>query len=141
MIAGPDTPRHLFVYGTLRAGDVRWRFLEPFVVDEGFSDSVAGRLFDTGLDFPAAIFDRRAGAGGTIIGQTYPLLDSSFEHCLEVMDRVEGTVGGRYRRTTVTTDRGVVAHAYEYGSGLELTPIESGDWFVHRALESPGAHG
>ena len=25
--------RHVFVYGTLRPGDVRWHFLEPFVVE------------------------------------------------------------------------------------------------------------
>ena len=60
--------RHLFVYGTLRPGDVRWRFLQPFVVDEGWPDTIEGRLFDTGLDYPAAILDERAEPGGTIIG-------------------------------------------------------------------------
>ena len=124
--------RHVFVYGTLRRGDVRWRHLRPFVVDEGWSDTVDGRLFDTGLDYPAAIFDARADPGGRIVGQTYPLLEASIDRCLEVLDREEDTVGGRYRRVIVVTGTGTRAYAYEYGSDLDLTPIDSGDWFVHR---------
>ncbi len=37
---------------------------------------------------------------------------------------------GLYRRVELTTDSGVSAWAYEYGDGLELTEIESGDWFL-----------
>ena len=48
----------------------------------------------------------------------------------EVLDEQEDTVLGLYRRVEVTTSRGVRAWAYEYGDGLELTPIESGDWFL-----------
>lgn len=121
---------HLFVYGTLRPGDVRWRFLEPFVVDEGWDDSIAGRLFDTGLDYPAALLGERASPGGTIQGRTYALLRESLEQCLRVLDAEEDTVGGRYRRVVTTTARGATAYVYEYGDGLDLTPIESGDWFT-----------
>ena len=121
--------RHVFVYGTLRPGDVRWPFLRPFVVDEGWSDTIAGRLFDTGLDYPAAVLDERAEPGGTIVGQTFGLLEASIERCLAVLDAEEGTVGGLYRRVSVTTGRGVAAYAYEYGTGLDLVEIESGDWF------------
>jgi gamma-glutamylcyclotransferase (GGCT)/AIG2-like uncharacterized protein YtfP len=117
--------RHLFVYGTLRPGDVRWSFLEPFAADEGVDDSVAGSLFDTGLDYPAAIFDR----GGTIMGRTYELRTERLDVALDVLDAEEDTVLGRYRRVAVTTGRGVTAWAYEYGEGLQLTPIASGDWF------------
>ena len=124
-----DDVHHVFVYGTLRPGDVRWRFLAPFVIDEGWPDTVPGRLFDTGLDYPAAIVDERADPGGTIVGQTYALLTESITRCLEVLDAEEDTVGGRYRRVVVTTGRGVRAFAYEYGAGLELVPIPSGDWF------------
>lgn len=127
------TVRHVFVYGTLRRGDVRWRHLRPFVVDEGWSDTVDGRLFDTGLDYPAAIFDERAAPGGRIVGQTYALLEASVDRCLAVLDREEDIVGGRYRRVVVETGTGIRAYAYEYGSELELTPIDGGDWFVHRA--------
>lgn len=121
---------HVFVYGTLRPGDVRWRFLEPYVVDEGWDDSIVGRLFDTGLDYPAAVLDERADPGGTIYGRTYALLDESLDRCLAVLDAEEDTVGGRYRRRVTTTARGTMAYVYEYGEGLDLVPIDTGDWFT-----------
>ena len=121
---------HVFVYGTLRPGDVRWRFLEPFVVDEGWDDSISGRLFDTGLDYPAALLDERAEPGGTIFGRTYPLLEASLDDCLTALDAEEDTVGGRYRRIVTTTEPGATAYVYEYGDGLDLVPINSGDWFT-----------
>ncbi len=122
--------KHVFVYGTLRPGEVRWRFLEPFVVDEGWDDTIVGRLFDTGLDYPAALLDERAEPGGIVVGRTYALLDASLEQCLRVLDVEEDTVGGRYRRTVAVTGRGTVAYVYEYGDGLDLVPIVSGDWFI-----------
>jgi len=116
------------VYGTLRPGDVRWHFLAPFVVDDGWLDTVAGRLFDTGLDYPAAVFDDE----GTIVGHTFALLEESAARALEVLDEVEGIVDGEYSRVIVRTGRGVDAWAYACGDGLDLTPIVSGDWFLHR---------
>jgi gamma-glutamylcyclotransferase (GGCT)/AIG2-like uncharacterized protein YtfP len=120
------SPTHLFVYGTLRPGDVRWSFLEPFVVDGGVADTVVGRLFDTGLDYPAAVF----GGDSTIVGRTYPLRSDTIDEALEALDEEEDTVLGLYRRVEIDTRRGVRAWAYEYGDGLELTEIESGDWFL-----------
>ena len=122
--------KHVFVYGTLRPGDVRWRFLQPFVIDEGWDDSITGRLFDTGLDYPAALLDERAEPGGTIFGRTYALLDESLDHCLAVLDAEEDAVVGRYRRIVTTTTLGSTAYVYEYGDGLDLVPILSGDWFT-----------
>ncbi len=119
---------HVFVYGTLRPGDVRWPILQPFVVDDGFADSVSGELFDTGLDYPAATF----GASGTIHGHTFALLETSADSAIAVLDEVEDIVGGEYHRVRVQTHRGIQAWAYAYGSGLDLTPIPSGDWFTHR---------
>ncbi len=122
--AAPAADPHLFVYGTLQPGDVRWHLLAPFVVDEGWPDTVGGSLFDTGLGYPAAVFDGE----GTIVGRTYALLGESIDRCLAVLDEEEDTVDGLYRRVSVTTGRGVAAWAYEYGSGLSLTAIPSGDW-------------
>ena len=116
----------LFVYGTLRPGDVRWSFLEPFVTDDGIDDTVGGTLFDTGLDYPAAVFD----GSGIVVGRTYGLRTESIERALAVLDEEEDTVLGLYRRVRVTTGLGIVAWAYAYGSGLVLTPIPSGDWFT-----------
>ncbi len=122
--------RHIFVYGTLRPGDVRWHFLRPFVVDEGWTDTTSGELFDTGFDYPAAVFNDR----GTIRGQTFALLEASAEQALRVLDEVEGIVDGEYSRVVVRTASGVDAWAYACGDGLELTPIPSGDWFHHRPV-------
>lgn len=118
--------RHLFVYGTLRPGDVRWPILQPFVDDEGVDDSVAGAVFDTGLDYPAAVF----GGDGHVTGRTYRLRTDTLDECLRVLDVEEDTVAGLYRRIGITTSLGVSAWAYEYGDGLDLTPIDSGDWFT-----------
>ena len=121
-------PRHLFVYGTLRPGDVRWHILEPFVTGEGSPDTVSGELFDTGLDYPAAIF----GQAGVIHGRAYELHVASQARCLAVLDEVEDTVDGLYSRVEVTTHTGLPAWSYAYGAGLQLTPIPSGDWLAHR---------
>jgi len=116
---------HLFVYGTLRPGDVRWPLLEQFVANEGVDDSAFGRVFDTGLDYPAAVF----GDDGTIRGRTYELRADRRQEALEVLDIEEETVAGLYRRVQITTVRGTVAWAYAYGAGLDLSLIPSGDWF------------
>jgi len=124
-VGGVNGLTHLFVYGTLRPGDVRWSFLEPWVVDDGVEDSVVGRLYDTGLGYPAAIF----GDGGLVVGRAYELRHTTLEDALRVIDEEEDTVLGLYRRVEVATTNGRRAWAYEYGSGLDLTPIPTGDWF------------
>jgi gamma-glutamylcyclotransferase (GGCT)/AIG2-like uncharacterized protein YtfP len=124
----------LFVYGTLRFGDVRWQFLEPYVVDRGLPDVAAGRLFDTGFGYPAAIFEPKAAKGDVIIGHRYRLTPSKVEIALSALDEIESAVTGRYRRIRIITGAGVEAWAYEYGLELddptsELWRIPSGDWY------------
>lgn len=118
-------PEFLFVYGTLRPGDVRWALLERYVDDDGVDDAAAGRVFDTGLDYPAAVF----GEGGQVRGRTFRLNSELLDEALRVLDEEEGTVSGLYRRVRITTLGKIEAWAYAYGDGLELTPIPSGDWF------------
>ena len=126
-----STVTHLFVYGTLRPGDVRWHFLSPFVVDDGWPDTVRGAVYDTGLEYPAARFGGpEVAETDTVHGHTFALLESTLDRCLDVLDEEEDTVGGMYRRVPVTTGRGTRAWAYEYGTGLTLTRIASGDWFT-----------
>ncbi len=115
---------YLFVYGTLRPGDVRWPLLERYVDDEGDDDAAPGQVFDTGLDYPAAVF----GEGGRIRGRTYRLNAALLAEALAVLDEEEDTVAGLYRRVRITTESGTEAWAYAYGDGLELTLIPSGDW-------------
>lgn len=140
---GAEVLPHLFVYGTLRPGDVRWSFLAPWVVDDGVDDAVPGRLFDTGRGYPAAVFRNVAGAD-VVVGRTYELRRATLTAALRVLDDEEGTVLGLYRRVEVTTVRGVRAWAYQYGAGLDLTPILGGDWRMRRGspeLAGDGVHG
>ncbi len=127
MVAAGDG---LFVYGTLRQGDVRWRFLEPYVEDHGHPDTARGALYDTGVGYPGARFDE----AGTIIGHRYTFKPSLTDRALEVMDEVEGAVEGLYYRIRIVTDAGATAWAYQYGDGLALRRILSGDWFEHTNL-------
>ncbi|MEP7045028.1 MAG: gamma-glutamylcyclotransferase family protein [Ilumatobacteraceae bacterium] len=115
---------HLFVYGTLRPGQRRWPFLEPFVTDEGRDDSASGALYDTGHDYPAAKFDR----GGTISGRVYPLRTDRLDEALTLLDEVEGAVQDLFARIAITTTGGVEAWAYAYVGGTEFPAIASGDW-------------
>ncbi len=127
--------QHLFVYGTLRQGDVRWQFLEPFVADSGTPDSAPGTLYDTGRQYPAARFDQ----SGTIVGHRYRLCPDRTEEALALMDHVESAVEGLFHRILIVTDAGFESWAYQYGDGLVLQRITSGDWFRHIGLgEAPG---
>ena len=105
-----DLPSFVFVYGTLIPGDVRWPIIEPFVIDRR-RVTVAGRVYDTGLGYPAARFDQQ----GTIRGWLLHLDPARLEHALTVLDEVEGAVVGYYRRVAVVTDGGAHAFSYEYG--------------------------
>jgi gamma-glutamylcyclotransferase (GGCT)/AIG2-like uncharacterized protein YtfP len=53
MVAEP--PRHLFTYGTLMPGHLRWGLLRPGATGWGEAE-VAGELWDTGQGWPAARF-------------------------------------------------------------------------------------
>ncbi len=117
---------HLFVYGTLRPGDVRWPLLQPLVVGEGVADEIDGELYDTGLDYPAAVF----GGTGRIVGETFELISDILDHALAVLDEEEATGNNLYRRVAIQTRGGRDAWAYEYGGVPTLPPIASGDWFI-----------
>ena len=119
-------PHHLFVYGTLRPGEVRWHHLEPFVVGEGVEASVEGGLYDTGLGYPAAMFTE----AGTIHGRVYELATDTLAAALAHLDEVEGAVRGLYHRLTVQPSTGGAAWAYQCGDrALLVRRIVSGDWF------------
>lgn len=85
---------HVFVYGTLKPGHLRWPLLEPFVV--AYVDATStGRLYDTGVGYPAARFDEP----GTIEGVVCRLDPSASPEAWALLDRVEGS---QYRRVLVT---------------------------------------
>jgi gamma-glutamylcyclotransferase (GGCT)/AIG2-like uncharacterized protein YtfP len=127
--APSPTVLHLFVYGTLAPGDVRWPILAPFAADGGVQDSTDGQLYDTGLGYPAAVF----GGDGTILGRTFRLRVEMLDEALAALDAEESSVAGRYRRIAIDTRSGWRAWAYQYGDGLRLTPIATGRWSDRRA--------
>lgn len=143
MTERPMTER-LFAYGTLLPGDVRWHFLQPFVVDEGVVDQAVGQLFDTGEGYPAAVFGSDDGAGaiageGSLIhGRVFTLRDERADDALALLDEVEGAVAGDYRRVRLVTAGGVHAWAYAYGGGLQLDRIADGRWSPDRSRPLSG---
>lgn len=120
---------HLFVYGTLRPGQQRWPFLQPFVTDDGDDVSVAGMLYNTGHGYPAAKFDRQ----GTIHGRVYPLNLDRLDEALALLDEVEGAVVDLFRRVAISTTTGIHAWAYEYCGELSFPAIPSGSWLTESA--------
>jgi gamma-glutamylcyclotransferase (GGCT)/AIG2-like uncharacterized protein YtfP len=115
---GPLTT--VFVYGTLKAGHCRWPLLEPYVLDGPSPATVPGRVYDTGLDFPAARFDH----DGTIHGEVFEVR----EDALPLLDEVEGAAHGLYGRVEVTTDDGRRAWAYEFGGEVDTFVDLDGRW-------------
>lgn len=123
----PKEPTHLFVYGTLRPGEVRWHHLQPYVAGDAAAvdTATAGELYDTELDYPAAMF----GGPDRILGRVYELRTDRLAEGLAHLDEVESAVRGGYRRVTVTTESGHIAWAYQCGEpALLVRRITSGDW-------------
>ncbi|MBI4885003.1 MAG: gamma-glutamylcyclotransferase [Actinobacteria bacterium] len=119
---------HLFTYGTLQPGESRWQELAPFVGDEGIPACVAGRLYDTELDYPAAIFDD-SSVTDLIHGRVYRLHCDRLAEALAHLDEVEGAVSGSYHRIAVRTLIGLQAWAYQCGeAALLLRRLPEGDW-------------
>lgn len=123
-------PDHLFVYGTLLPGEVRWRFLAPYVTGPGPLDTVTGRLYDTRYGYPAAVF---AGTA-RIRGRVYRLRDDNRERALAHLDEVESVEECEYRRVVVTTGSGVRAWAYEYLERIDprFRLLPGGNWLTRR---------
>jgi gamma-glutamylcyclotransferase (GGCT)/AIG2-like uncharacterized protein YtfP len=101
-------PAHLFAYGTLQPGRLRWRFLEPYAVGHRPA-VVAGTIYDSGNGWPIAHFAR---SGPGIPGTLVRLDATRLPEALEVLDRVEWTASDLLRRITVATTDGQDAWAY-----------------------------
>src|SRR4051794_17948150 len=96
----------VFVYGTLMPGHVRWPLVERFVTTR-VEAAVAGRLYDTGFDYPAARFDEP----GRIDGWLLELVPGVESEARAELDRIEGP---GYRAVSVRTLEGADATAYEW---------------------------
>ena len=121
--AAPLSIRHLFVYGTLMAGEANAHHLEGVARSPGV---VSGKLHDCGA-YPALSL-----AAGEVQGE---LVELPLER-LAGMDALEGSQpggapGGMYRRSVlpVRTASGVVrAYAYVMDEAQRFPVIAAGDW-------------
>jgi gamma-glutamylcyclotransferase (GGCT)/AIG2-like uncharacterized protein YtfP len=137
----PAFPERLpvFVYGTLRPGQINWEYrLEGRVVRSTPGRLAGVALLDCG-PYPAA--HERAGAGG-IVGDLVWLDPDGWAGTLALLDELEGYVAGQpdnlFERVvrTVASDAGPV-DAWVYLAGQELLEagipeIAGGDWVAHR---------
>lgn len=132
-------PEEIFIYGTLIPGGERWPHLEEFVLASE-PDTTRGKLYDTGLGYPAARFDATGTIADRIHGERMLLDPGRVDECLALLDEIESAVTGLYHRVVVETDQGHLVWSYQYGSGArDLIHIASGSWLQHTTGVTPEA--
>ena len=122
----------IFVYGTLLRGEERSCYMLGCRLSEILE--VPGSLYDTGRGYPAALFDD--GSDRAVSGELYTMEDPSSR--IEGLDRVEGTLSGLFRRSTIKYPNSEF-YCYEAGPLLNETAtdenrIMSGNWRTHSSL-------
>ena len=109
----------LFVYGTLLPGEELWGVLARFALE--VSDAVvSGRLFDTGLGYPAAVFD---GSTSVVPGARVTVAPERWMELVDLLDQIEDE-GTLFHRRQVETTAGP-AMSYEWirqTQGLRTLP-------------------
>lgn len=98
----------MFVYGTLMPGQPRWRHLQPYAAS-WTPATTRGRLWDTGLGYPAATFDED---GHDIPGVAVVVQAGLASSAIRLLDEIEGE-GSLYRRVEILTSAGE-AVSYEW---------------------------
>jgi gamma-glutamylcyclotransferase (GGCT)/AIG2-like uncharacterized protein YtfP len=130
--------QNVFVYGTLRAGEVndiseaaaRHEIAEP---DWLGTATVRGHLFDFGL-YPGLVVDE---AGVDVKGDVYEI-DDDLVAVLDEIEAVYPGVDGRFvAREVMVKVNGDVVNCRFYpvtpNAVKGLQEIKSGDWVVHRS--------
>ena len=122
----------IFVYGTLLRGEERSCYMLGCRLSEILE--VPGSLYDTGRGYPAALFDD--GSDRAVSGELYTMEDPSSR--IEELDRVEGTLSGLFRRSTIKYPNSEF-YCYEAGPLLNETAADenrilSGSWRTHSSL-------
>lgn len=134
----------VFVYGTLRAGEVndlnraadRHGIQPPILLGTG---SVSGRLHDFGT-YPGLVLD---AAAGSVIGDIYDIPDA----LLPVLDEIEEVYPGQatlfIRESRVVKLNGVATDCLLYpvaeSAVTGLARIDSGDWVAYRQARDTSA--
>jgi gamma-glutamylcyclotransferase (GGCT)/AIG2-like uncharacterized protein YtfP len=112
----------VFVYGTLLPGEELWTVLAPFAHE--VCEAVAhGRLFDTGLGYPGAVFEESPsivpGARVTVDRDQWPDL-------IEMLDEIEDE-GRLFHRRPVQTSAGP-AMSYEWMGETQILRLLPNGW-------------
>ncbi|MEO7241667.1 MAG: gamma-glutamylcyclotransferase family protein [Variovorax sp.] len=134
--ASDRSARHVFVYGTLRAGcsnDIRRMRPAPLFIGRAHID---GTLFDFG-SYPGL----RLGAGAVVLGEVYEI-DSTLEASLDRLEEVEPDGSGEYLKRALDVHvegQYLRCLVYEIHPGRigKQTVITSGDWVRHCAGAKP----
>jgi gamma-glutamylcyclotransferase (GGCT)/AIG2-like uncharacterized protein YtfP len=129
--------QHVFVYGTLRAGEAndidiaaaRHDIARPRLVGAA---TVRGRLYDFG-SYPGLVID---GTGGRVQGDVYEIDDA----LVAVLDAIEGIAPGSVgpflaHEVTLDVAGGTVAcrfYPVRHEAVAGLPEIVAGDWIAHR---------
>jgi gamma-glutamylcyclotransferase (GGCT)/AIG2-like uncharacterized protein YtfP len=143
-------PAALFVYGTLKRGQLNSSLLTPYArsTERGW---ISGRLFDVGL-FPAL-----TEGEGQVYGELVRLDAENLAEVLAVIDALEEYREDDPDRSTylrrmveVTTERGDTAPAYAYFYNVahvgipcvdSFPPVESGEWHGPSMGTGPALEG
>lgn len=124
----PDTPRHVFVYGTLRAGGsndiARWHPAAHFV---GTAE-IAGTLYDLGA-YPGA----RLGGSARLHGEVYRI-EPALEVQLDQLEEVLPNDQGEYLKRQISVQVGMqridcLVYEIHPRRVAGRAVIASGDWF------------
>ena len=108
----------LFVYGSTKPGQARYDYIAHYVKDS-YPDSVAGFLYDSNLDYPAAKF----GAGEPIAGAVLIIHEESVEEFFAEMTQMESGLFALKQVRTIQEKR--LVRAFEWiGPTDDLTRID-----------------
>jgi gamma-glutamylcyclotransferase (GGCT)/AIG2-like uncharacterized protein YtfP len=127
-------PAALFGYGLLQPGRSGWSLVAPHAAGAPRPATVRGRVYDTGLGWPAMLLDDEDGEprGAHVPGTLTPLRDP--ETVLPALDDYEGP---DYRRVRLTLTDGTRAWTYIWiGDPTILRPLQPCRNPSHAAITS-----
>jgi gamma-glutamylcyclotransferase (GGCT)/AIG2-like uncharacterized protein YtfP len=127
------TQRHVFVYGTLRRGEVRdINRLSPAPRFVGLA-AITGAMYQLGT-YPGVVL----GSGGAVVGEVYaigPALERVLDEIEEIWPQPSGEYRKRELRVTVGEQQ-VTCLVYEVNPDAAIGKplIASGDWVREQGL-------
>jgi gamma-glutamylcyclotransferase (GGCT)/AIG2-like uncharacterized protein YtfP len=111
-----------FVYGTTMPDHLRYPLIEEYIA-AFVPDRVTGRLYDTGIGYPAAKF---GGGQSMIEGYRLEIRDGREVEARRAFTALET---GLFDPVTIRTESGATVTAYEWiGSVDRMELIEEGRW-------------